>query len=280
MTSDFTQDDELSLRHLYLVLKRYSRSLLITPIVLALGAFLVSSFLISPKYEASATIQIGQVNKIILQSAPTYLARIRNQSFVSDVIDAHKSVFMSGSNDPLVLVAERAKLKSSLEAKSLKGIDVVTLTLTSSSREGALTKVSAVLATLQDEHTVLFQSGVDSIKRQINSIDREIDKLKAGMNIRHPMNVQEQNIYDAALDGFKRQDNNNQIFILTQNKFHHEASLNPLITFNTKLLGSVSVSDRPVSPNVPLITFIALLFGFFLAVVMIFVRNELGKPPF
>jgi capsular polysaccharide biosynthesis protein len=121
---------------------------------------------------------------------------------------------------------------------------------------------------------------VDSIKRQINSIDREIDKLKAGMNIRHPMNVQEQNIYDAALDGFKRQDNNNQIFILTQNKFHHEASLNPLITFNTKLLGSVSVSDRPVSPNVPLITFIALLFGFFLAVVMIFVRNELGKPPF
>ena len=270
MTSDFAQDDELSLRDLYLVLKRYRRSLLITPVVFALGAFLVATFLVSPKYEALATIQIGQVDKVLLESAVTLEARMRDASFAPTVVDAHPSAFIHTGDNALVLMA-----------KKLKDSELVGLTLTSSTPAGALAKAAAVVDAVQAAHTALYQTGVASIKRQIVITESQIASLKADMDIviRHHSSGQGLNTYNAVLDGFVIQDRANQMRVLAQYKFNLETSLNPAITFNTKLLGKVFVSDKPVSPNVRLITLMALLLGFFLAVVAAFVRNALGGPP-
>ena len=270
MPEAFTQEEELNLRDLYTILKRYRRSLLITPVAFALGAFLVATFLISPKYQATATIRIGQVDKVPLESAVNLEARMHDASFLSTVVDAHQSAFIHTGDNALVLMA-----------KKLKDTELVGLTLTSSTPAGALAKAAAVVATVQDAHTVLFQMGVDSIKRQIDITESQIASLKADMDIviRHHNNGQGLNTYNAVLDGFVVQDRANQMRILAQYKFNLETSLNPAITFNTQLLGKVFVSDMPVSPNVRLITLMALLLGFFLAVVAAFVRNALGGPP-
>ena len=280
MPEAFTQEEELSLRDLYFLLKRYRRSLVITPIVFGLGAFLVSTFLVSPKFEASGTIQIGQVNKAPLESAINLEARMHDESFAPGVVDAHQPVFMNGSN-PVVLIAERAKLKGALVVKLLKGSELVGFSLTSKHPDQVLAKATAVVDSVQAAHTALYQTGVESIKRQIAITDTQISSLQHDMDslVGNHAKAQGLNAYNAVLDALVVQDRSNQMRVLIQHKFDLETSLNPAITFNTKLLGKVFVSDKPVSPNVPLITLMALLLGFFLAVVAAFVRNALGATP-
>ena len=281
MPEAFTQEEELSLRDLYFLLKRYRRSLVITPIVFGLGAFLVSTFLVSPKFEASGTIQIGQVNKAPLESAVNLEARMQDKSFAPGVVDAHQPVFMNGVNDPVVLIAERAKLKRALVVKQLKGTELVGFSLTSKHPDQVLAKATAVVDSVQAAHTALYQTGVESIKRQIAITDTQIISLQHDMDslVGNHAKAQGLNAYNAVLDALVVQDRSNQMRVLIQHKFDLETSLNPAITFNTKLLGKVFVSDKPVSPNVPLITLMALLLGFFLAVVAAFVRNALGGAP-
>ena len=280
MTTDFVQQDELSLRDLYFVLKRNRRSLLITPVVVALGAFLVATFLVSPKFEASGTMQIGQVNKVPLELAVNLEARMHDGSFAPGVVDAHHAVFMNGSDNPVVLIAERAKLKRALVVKPLKGTELVGFSLTSRHPEQVLAKANAVVDSVQAAHTVLYQAGVESIKRQLVITDTQISSLKSDMDslIGNHAKAQGLNAYNAVLDALVVQDRSNQMRVLINHRFELETSLNPAMTFNTKLLGKVFVSDTPVSPNVPLITLVAFLLGFFLAVVVAFVRNALGNP--
>ena len=281
MPEAFTQEEELNLRDLYLILRRYRRSLVITPIVFGLGAFLVSTFLVSPKFEASGTIQIGQVNKVPLELAVNLEARMHDESFAPGVVDAHQAVFMNGSDDTAVLLAERVKLKHALVVKQLKGTELVGFSLTSKHPEQVLAKATAVVDSVQAAHTALYQTGVESIKRQLVITDTQISSLKSDMDslIGNHAKAQGLNAYNAVLDALVVQDRSNQMRVLINHRFELETSLNPAMTFNTKLLGKVFVSDKPVSPNVPLITLIALLLGLFLAVVMAFVRNALGNPP-
>ena len=281
MTTDFAQQDELSLRDLYFVLKRYRRSLLITPVAFAFGAFLACTFLVTPKYQASGTIQIEQVNKVPLESGLNLEARMHDESFAPGVVDAHNLMLMNGVNDPAALVAERDRLKTALVVKRVKDTELVGFVLTTGSPERALVKANAVVDSVQIAHTALFETGVDSIKRQIVITDSHIASLKREMDevIRNHKNGQGLNAYNAVLDALVVQERANQMRVLVQYKFNLEDSLNPATTFNTKLLGKVFVSDKPVSPNVPLITLIALLLGLFLAMVMAFVRNALGNPP-
>ena len=281
MPEAFTQEEELNLRDLYLILKRYRRSLLITPIVFGLGAFLVATFLVSPKFEASGTMQIGQVNKVPLELAVNLEARMHDESFAPGVVDAHHAVFMNGSDDIAVLVVERAKLKRALVVKQLKGTELMGFSLTSRHPEQVLAKANAVVDSVQAAHTVLYQTGVESIKRQLVITDTQISSLKSDMDslIGNHAKAQGLNAYNAVLDALVVQDRSNQMRVLINHRFELETSLNPAMTFNTKLLGKVFVSDTPVSPNVPLITLMALLLGFFLAVVAGFVRNALGNPP-
>ena len=281
MPEAFTQEEELNLRDLYFLLKRYRRSLLITPIVFGLGAFLVSTFLVSPKFEASGTIQIGQVNKVPLESAVNLEARMQDKSFAPGVVDAHQPVFMNGANDPVVLIAERAKLKGALVVKLLKGTELVGFSLTSRDPARVLATATAVVDSVQAAHTALYQTGVESIKRQLAITDTQISSLQHDMDslVGNHAKAQGLNAYNAVLDALVVQDRSNQMRVLIQHKFDLETSLNPAITFNTMLLGKVFVSDGPVSPNVRLITLMALLLGFFLAVVAAFVRNALGGAP-
>ena len=281
MPEAFTQEEELNLRDLYLILRRYRRSLLIAPIVFGLGAFLVSTFLVSPKFEASGTIQVGQVNKVPLELAVNLEARMHDESFAPGVVDAHLPVFMNGSDNPVVLIAERAKLKRALVVKPLKGTELVGFSLTSRDPARVLANATAVVDSVQAAHTTLYQTGVESIKRQIAITDTQISSLQHDMDslIGNHAKAQGLNAYNAVLDALVVQDRSNQMRVLIQHKFDLETSLNPAITFNTQLLGKVFVSDGPVSPNVPLITLMALLLGFFLAVVAAFVRNALGATP-
>ncbi len=281
MPEAFTQEEELNLRDLYLILRRYRRSLLITPIVFGLGAFLVSTFLVSPKFEASGTIQIGQLNKAPLESAVNLEARMQDKSFAPGVVDAHQPVFMNGSDNPVVLIAERAKLKRALVVKLLKGTELVGFSLTSKRPDQVLAKATAVVDSVQAAHSALYQMGVESIKRQLAITDTQISSLQQDMDslVGNHAKAQGLNAYNAVLDALVVQDRSNQMRVLIQHKFDLETSLNPAMTFNTKLLGKIFVSDKPVSPNVPLITLMALLLSFFLAVVAAFVRNALGGAP-
>ena len=206
---------------------------------------------------------------------------MHDESFAPGVVDAHQPVFMNGANDPVVLIAERAKLKRALVAKQLKGTELVGFSLTSKHPDQVLAKATAVVDSVQAAHTALYQTGVESIKRQIAITDTQISSLQQDMDslVGNHAKAQGLNAYNAVLDALVVQDRSNQMRVLIQHKFDLENSLNPAMTFNTKLLGKVFVSDGPVSPNVPLITLMALLLGFFLAVVAAFVRNALGGAP-
>ena len=103
----------LSLIDVISVIKIYRRSILIAPPVVTLIIILFSVFFIEPCYKAYGVIQVGQVDGKLLESGFVLEERMKDMSFISQIIGQHREVF----NDEKDLAAEEKLLKKGLEVK-------------------------------------------------------------------------------------------------------------------------------------------------------------------
>ena len=274
MQQNESNEEELSLLALWQLIKQYHRSLVITPLAFGLIALLVSTLLITPRFEATGTIQIGQVNKVLLEPSRNLEVRMNDHSFVPIVVNTHLPIFLNGLTKQHTLGAAISSLKGNMTVKKLKDTDLVNFSVISPSKIRATQKAQAVFDTLQQLHGNLYNQHVDNVRWQIDKIEGQIDSIKAEIRVNIKDHMKSASPYTVVLDSLVVNDQYNQMRSLTQRKLDLQSSLNPAVTFNTKLLGTIVVSDEPVSPNVPLMTLLALLLGLFLAVVAAFIRHS------
>ena len=85
------------------------------------------------------------------------------------------------------------------------------------------------------------------------------------------------NSYNAVVGSLVLQDRVKQIRELQNQKMALTVSLSSAITYNTRLLGSIWVSQEPVTPNYQMILLVALAVGLFVGVFAAFLRHSLSE---
>lgn len=266
-------DDELSLKDILNILKPYARGIILAPIVTSLAALLVTFLFVQPCYKAYGTIQIGQVNGKALENVFVLQERMKDMSFISEIIATHRDLFKYEKN----LAAEEARLGKALEVKKNKDTDLVSFTLLAHSQERAKLKAAALIDTLKLKHGELYNPNlqmihnqIDIVAKQIESISQDNQKFRLQLQGSHNLNS-----YNAVVDSLVVNSQSDRLRDLTNKKLELEASLNSALTFNTKLLGEIYVSKTPVSPNLPLIAAITFLVTLFGVVFAVFARHAL-----
>ena len=269
-----TQDyeDEISLIDVLAFLGRYRASLLWVPAVVSLVALLLAYLFLAPSYQASATIQVGQVNGRPIEGGFVLEQRLKDPSFVSSVIAQHAALF-SRRGGP---AAGQAALEHSLSVKKSKDTDLVEFTLTASSRELATQKALAILDTLRLAHGPMFKARVDSIRAQIDTVKAQIDGLRQNQLALHQgRQAASLSPYNAVVDALVGNDQAAQYRALIDKKLNLEAGLDPANTFNTKFLGGVYVPYEPSSPNLPLVGLLSYMLGLLGVLMTALVREHL-----
>ncbi len=266
-------EDELSLKDILAIFSKYKRSILLTPLIFALIALLFSWLFITPRYQASATIEIGQVNGKLIEDAPVAEQRIKDLSFISNVIQSHRDIFKYEKD----ISSEEAFLQKTLQVKRSKdATNLIGFELLGRSREVALKKANAIFETLKTSHDKAFEINIGMLKQQIDLIDNHI-KLMQRDKISKSRDTSTLNSYNGVVDSLVLQDQVRQLRELQNQKMALQMSLNSAVTYNTRLLGSVWVSQEPVTPNYHMIGLIAFVVGLFLGVLTAFLRHSLSE---
>lgn len=266
MANQSYYEDELSLLDICNVLKAYWRSIVFTPFVFALVAFVATWPFVTPKYEVQGMIDIGRVNQALLETPDTMVDRLNHPAFINRVVEEHANLFLNKKE-----VGQKNDLKSFL-AKRNKDSDAVSFRFISSDPERAKLEAVAVMQTLTGIHQKLFKDNIELVKQQVTLIDRQIEVLKTDQI---PNDEFSKDVYDSFLKAFIVNHHKNQFSNLLNRKLELEAGLNSTMSYNTRLLENIYVSEEPVSPNLPIVTLVAFLLGLLGAVFAAFVRNAL-----
>ncbi|MFM1956083.1 MAG: hypothetical protein RIR20_903 [Pseudomonadota bacterium] len=275
MSRNFSYEDEFSLSDIVRVFKANKINILISPFLFASIALLFSWMFITPSYEAFGSIQTGQVAGKVLESGFVLEQRMKDKSFISDVIAAHPNVF----NKEKDLVSEERYLQETLNVKKNKDVEIVSFSLKANSVQEAHLKAEAVVDTLHIAHAAIFDSNTSMIRQQIEMIDAQIalvreDDRKLQHNIAQSHGL---NSYNAVVDSLVAKDRAEELRSLMSRKFELESSLHPAVSFNTKLLGKIYVSKEPVDPNLLFIGLVAFLVGIFSTIFAALLRDSLAR---
>ena len=264
-------EDELSLKDIVNIFSKYKKSILLTPLIVVVVALVLSWIFISPCYQAFATIQIGQVDGKLIEEGAVVEQRMKDPSFISNVLITHLDVF----NNKRSLSAEESFLQKTLVVKKSKDAgNLISFNLLGISREVALNKANAVFETLKISHDSFFNANVEMINQQIRFINDQLtmsNKNRSGK----ARGIGVPNSYDYVMDSLVLQDQSRRLIELENKKMSLIISLSPALTYNTRMLGSVWVSREPVTPNYQTIALMALISGLLLAILGAFIHNSL-----
>ena len=108
--------------------------------------------------------------------------------------------------------------------------------------------------------------------KNIASLKNESDNLKKRLLGKHDWSS-----YDATLSATVLLGKETQLRELEQKKLFLSEQINPSQTFNTKIIGDVSVTGGPVSPRKFFIIGIAILLGIFGGLLVAFVHNAISN---
>lgn len=273
MVNQNTSEDELSLLDIYRILKAYRKSILLAPFLISILAVLVSWLFIEPCYKAYGTIQLGKVNGRMLEDGFVLQERMKDMSFISEVILQHPNLFNYEKN----LAAEETWLINTLEVKKNKETDLVTFSLLAHNPERAKLKAQAIIDTIRIKHNKLYGANVQIIRSQIDMLEKQIESiLNDSKSVRMQLHGSRSlSYYNTVVGSLILNSQSDQLREFTTKKLELEEALNLALTFNTQLLGDIYVSRNPVSPNIPLIAVVAFLLGLFGAIFMAFIRHSL-----
>lgn len=211
------------------------------------------SFLRARVWQATSVIQIGQVDEsqpVVLESPEQVVARMRSDSFTTGVL---ARVPLSGGKDQST-VSEL--VRRTLHADVLPGTSFVQLSVRAFSPSDARTVLAEAQSQLMAIHRGLESGAVDRLHNRLSEIDRDIETAKA----RHDrLNARLSSMMGGAKDGQKAVDAllndmmsssaRDQLIKLQAERADIIMRLSADHTYNTKAVGEIVVSSRPVAPK-------------------------------
>ena len=271
------QDDEINLADIWATIKRYKQLTLVAPVLCGIAAYILVTFFIAPTWEASAILQVGQVGQVgqvakQVESIPNVVSRMMQPSFAVKTLE--QSNLKAGE-----FAAAEAIYKSTLKVTKVKDTDLIEFKLRGYSAEMAQSLVENTVSYLQKLQDEMMVAGITRIKSQIQAVNEDLLTVKLDLDFlkRQLQGNRDWNSYNATLAASVLQDKTNQLRTLTEMKRLLLEQLSPTVTFPTKIVGDLTVSEDPVSPKKSLIIGVAILLGLFGGIFIAFLHNAVSK---
>ena len=272
------QTEELSFLDVWLVIKRYSRQIILVAIFAALAASIVIFLVIKPKWEASAVLQVAQVDGKLVEPISQVVSRIKHDSFRSALFEQIKI------NDNKNIKKIKRLYKESLSVNKPKDADIVEIRLKGYSPEQAQLLLEDSVVYLQKEHSKLMDASIIRIQGEVKNTAKDIQDLKTESEYlkRQLEAKRDWNSYNATLGAVVMQNKTDALRALAQKKLELDEKLSPSLTFTTKVIGAISVSEEPAFPLQNVfqqlsIVLLGVLLGLFSGIVYALLANSVRK---
>ena len=272
------QTEELSFLDVWLVIKRYSRQIILVAIFAALAASIVIFLVIKPKWEASAVLQVAQVDGKLVEPISQVVSRIKHDSFRSALFEQMKI------NDNKNIKKIKRLYKESLSVNKPKDADIVEISLKGYSPEQAQLLLEDSVVYLQKEHSKLMDASIIRIQGEVKNTAKDIQDLKTESEYlkRQLEAKRDWNSYNATLGAVVMQNKTDALRALAQKKLELDEKLSPSLTFTTKVIGAISVSEEPAFPLQNVfqqlsIVLLGVLLGLFSGIVYALLANSVRK---
>ena len=272
------QTEELSFLDVWLVIKRYSRQIILVAIFAALAASIVIFLVIKPKWEASAVLQVAQVDGKLVEPISQVVSRIKHDSFRSALFEQIKI------NDNKNIKKIKRLYKESLSVNKPKDADIVEISLKGYSPEQAQLLLEDSVVYLQKEHSKLMDASIIRIQGEVKNTAKDIQDLKTESEYlkRQLEAKRDWNSYNATLGAVVMQNKTDALRALAQKKLELDEKLSPSLTFTTKVIGAISVSEEPAFPLQNVfqqlsIVLLGVLLGLFSGIVYALLANSVRK---
>jgi hypothetical protein len=269
--SEENRGDAINLFDFFNVLRRYKRLLIGLPILGGASAVLLVSLVIHPTWEASAVLEVGKVGPALVEPVTNVITRILLPSFSKWAINTTgiKSEEMVAMKDFYV----------TLKATQVKGSELIEIKLRGPSAEMAKNLLEGAIVNLQKMHTEIMAVTIERNKKQLQILTEDLQKTSVETDLlrRKLLASHNWNAFDATLSATLLKDKSTEIRDMIQRKLALEEQISPSRSYTTRVVDEIYISEKPVSPNKPLIVGLAILLGILGAVVLAFVHNAITK---
>jgi capsular polysaccharide biosynthesis protein len=244
-------------------------------LLLVLAATFAFLHAAAPQWQATAWIQIGQVDTAPAGQDPKaeplqrVLSRLQLESFQQDVL---KRAGVAADSREAALYGKSMKLDPQPYAGPLVG-----LTLRAYSPQQAAQLANATVNELQAIHRMIEAEPLARAHARLDEVRRELQLDMAERDHLQQALATEGTGAGALLATVALSDKTGEIHNLQQAESELAVRLDANYTYDTSLMWPVAVSRGPVFPNHTMMWAVGLVFGLFLAVVAAIARNALRR---
>ena len=271
-----TDDGEIQLSEIYRILMR--RKYWVGSIALAIVlAALAYASLVSPLWQASAVVQMGQIGGTGVVESPARTVERMKQGTFENAVLTQLGIPLLENNPQATL------FKSGFKIKTPPNTDVIQLELRAKSVEEARRQMEAVVATLQRAHARVAEPSINRLKSlstqlaaDTQKINKERERLltaleeksKSGAGDRFSGNVLIASILQAK---------DTELRALEERRFVVNDNLDPAKTYPTLPIEAIHVSEEPVFPKKTLIVLLSGLIGLIVGVMSAFIVEAIRR---
>lgn len=239
------------------------------------GVALVSTWVISPLWQAKTTIQNGQLY-LVTSTGPTVVNveppartvdRIKVGSFQDNVLKQLNLPVDDGAN------AETDLIRRSFDVRLLRNSDLIELSVRNYSPAEASRVLQQYVRRLAEEHAYLAKPTLDRLSEEMRQVQSDLSmalarqsELEKRSKDRYKASIAGQFSENVLLDNMLGT-NAADIRLLQQRRNTLLEQLNPERTFNTRMIGETEVSREPVFPKRSLFAVSGGLVGLLLGLV-------------
>ncbi len=240
---------------------------------------IASVWIASPKWEAIAVIQIGQVGQTGIGQGPQLIEppvraieRMKMKSFEDDVL-ADLKIPIEDSN-PVA-----GQFRNTLSLRVLGTTDLIQVRIRAPSREQAQIWVNAVVNRLKDVHERLAQPTIDRLHKQQAELKKQMQIIEdERTNLLRIASKSSETSSDSRFSANLLLSNlllqkNAELRDFEIRRLAAEEQLAPVRTYPTSLIDRAYVPEKPASPKKLLTLMLAAAFGLILGITISLMRH-------
>ena len=271
-----TDDGEIQLSEIYRILVRgkYWVGSIVLATVLAALAY---GSLVSPQWQASALIQIGQIGGTGPVEPPLRAVERTKQGTFENAVLTQLGIPLFESD------TEATLFRKSFKAKVPANTDLIEVDVRAHSPEDAKRRIEAVVATLRAAHDKIAEPSVTRLRSlaaqvaiDVQRVSKERERLLKTLEDRSKVSVGErfsENVLIASI----LQTKDSELREFEESRLQLDENLNPAKTYPTSLTDSVYISEKPVFPKKTLIVLLSGLIGLIVGVMSAFIVDAMRR---
>jgi len=258
--------DEISI---YDILDFFLEGWKIILIAVVAALALASAFLvITPKkYEATVSIEIGQIGQIgqIIESPAVLIEKIKVQNYFKE-----KTKLACGANQDNL---SQFNVSSNLIATISKSAPLVSFVHKGSSPNNAKQCLLDVLADIQQKHLLTFDASIKSKKENLQNIKNKLERIENDKSKLYEkamkFDFSDSKFSSSALLYLILLAQGSQGIGLQKEILELENNLSPPVTQPTKIIADIYTSSSPVEPKKTIILAASIAAGLFLGILFL-----------